>query len=103
VLVAPCYRNLRSRICVWFYNVVVVVNHLESETATRGGAAADRLLRMNFVVIDELGCLPFASPAASTRSPSACSHLRLPTLMPAERVMIFDYSLAALVALGLLG
>ena len=44
-----------------FYNVVDLVNRLETETrAGRQGRLADHLTRMDFVVLDELGYLPFA-------------------------------------------
>ncbi len=44
-----------------FFNVVDLVNRLEAETrAGRQGRLADYLSRMNFVVLDELGYLPFA-------------------------------------------
>jgi DNA replication protein DnaC len=44
-----------------FFNVVDLVNKLEAETRTgRQGRMADHLCRMNFVVLDELGYLPFA-------------------------------------------
>jgi DNA replication protein DnaC len=44
-----------------FYIVVDLVNRLESEArAGRQGRLADYLTRMNFVVLDELGYLPFA-------------------------------------------
>jgi DNA replication protein DnaC len=44
-----------------FYNVVDLVNRLESETRQgRQGRLADYLTRMDFVVLDELGYLPFA-------------------------------------------
>ena len=44
-----------------YYNVVDVVNRLEAETrAGRQGRIADYLSRMDFVVLDELGYLPFA-------------------------------------------
>jgi DNA replication protein DnaC len=44
-----------------FYNVVDLVNRLETETrAGRQGRLADHLTRMDFIVLDELGCLPFA-------------------------------------------
>jgi DNA replication protein DnaC len=44
-----------------FYNVVDLVNRLESEARTvRQGRIADHLTRMDFVVLDELGYLPFA-------------------------------------------
>ncbi len=44
-----------------FYNVVDLVNRLEAEgRARRGGRLADHLCRLDFVVLDELGYLPFA-------------------------------------------
>jgi len=44
-----------------FYNVVDLVNRLETETrAGRQGRLADHLTRMDFIVLDELGYLPFA-------------------------------------------
>jgi DNA replication protein DnaC len=44
-----------------FFNVVDLVNKLEAETrAGRQGRMADYLGRMDFVVLDELGYLPFA-------------------------------------------
>jgi DNA replication protein DnaC len=44
-----------------FYNVVDLVNRLEAETrAGRQGRMADYLTRLDFIVLDELGYLPFA-------------------------------------------
>jgi len=44
-----------------FYNVVDLVNRLETETRNgRQGQLADHLTRMDFIVLDELGYLPFA-------------------------------------------
>ena len=44
-----------------FYTVVDLVNRLESEArAGRQGRLADYLTRLDFVVLDELGYLPFA-------------------------------------------
>jgi DNA replication protein DnaC len=44
-----------------FFNVVDLVNRLEAETrAGRQGRIADLLSRMHFIVLDELGYLPFA-------------------------------------------
>jgi DNA replication protein DnaC len=44
-----------------FYNVVDLVNRLEAETRNgRQGRIADHLTRMDFIVLDELGYLPFA-------------------------------------------
>jgi DNA replication protein DnaC len=53
-----CIRaKLRGR----FFNTVDLVNRLEAETrAGRQGRMADYLCRMDFVVLDELGYLPFA-------------------------------------------
>jgi DNA replication protein DnaC len=44
-----------------FFNVVDLVNKLEAEARTgRQGRMADQLCRLDFVVLDELGYLPFA-------------------------------------------
>jgi len=44
-----------------FFTTVDLVNQLEAETrAGRQGGIADYLARMDFVVLDELGYLPFA-------------------------------------------
>src|SRR6202040_4128871 len=44
-----------------FYNVVDLVNRLETETRNgRQGRLADHLTRVDFIVLDELGYLPFA-------------------------------------------
>jgi DNA replication protein DnaC len=53
-----CIRGgARSR----FYNVVDLVNRLEGEArANRQGRIADHLARLDLVVLDELGYLPFA-------------------------------------------
>ncbi len=65
----PARRIWRSRLraCIRdgargrFFNVVDLVNRLEAEgRAGRQGRMADYLSRMDFVVLDELGYLPFA-------------------------------------------
>jgi DNA replication protein DnaC len=44
-----------------FYNVVDLVNRLETEARNgRQGRIADHLTRLDFIVLDELGYLPFA-------------------------------------------
>jgi len=44
-----------------FYNVVDLVNRLETETRSgRQGRLADQLTRIDFIILDELGYLPFA-------------------------------------------
>jgi DNA replication protein DnaC len=44
-----------------FFNVVDLVNRLEAESRSgRQGRMADHLTRLDFVVLDELGYLPFA-------------------------------------------
>jgi DNA replication protein DnaC len=44
-----------------FFNVVDLVNRLETESRSgRQGRMADHLTRLDFVVLDELGYLPFA-------------------------------------------
>jgi len=56
-----CTWQLRSGARGRFCNVVDVVNRLENEARnTRQGRLADRLTRMDFVILDELGYLPFA-------------------------------------------
>jgi hypothetical protein len=53
--------NVEGRRRGRFYTVVDLVNRLESEArAGRQGRLADYLSRMDFVVLDELGYLPFA-------------------------------------------
>ena len=44
-----------------FYNVVDLVNRLKTESRNgRQGRLADQLTRMDFIILDELGYLPFA-------------------------------------------
>ena len=44
-----------------FFNLVDLVNRLEQEKLTnRGGKLAESLIRQDFVVLDELGYLPFS-------------------------------------------
>jgi DNA replication protein DnaC len=49
-------RGARGR----FFNVVDLVNRLEGEARAGRQRMADALIRMDFVVLDELGYLPFA-------------------------------------------
>jgi len=50
-------RGSRGR----FFNVVDLVNRLEAEArAGRQGCLADYLTRLDFIILDELGYLPFA-------------------------------------------
>ena len=67
-----------------FYTVVDLVNRLENEArADRQGRLAEYLTRMDLVVLDELGYLPFAQPAASCSSIwSAGSTSGLPSSSP---------------------
>jgi DNA replication protein DnaC len=52
---------IRARLRGRFFNTVDLVNRLEAETrAGREGRIADYLTRMDFVILDELGYLPFA-------------------------------------------
>jgi DNA replication protein DnaC len=57
-IVRSCIRSgARGR----FYNVVDLVNRLETEIRNgRQGRLTDHLTRMDFIVLDELGYLPFA-------------------------------------------
>jgi DNA replication protein DnaC len=58
-ITANCIRRgARAR----FFNVVDLVNRLEAEArAGRAGRLADQLTRVELVVLDELGYLPFAA------------------------------------------
>jgi DNA replication protein DnaC len=52
---------IRSGLRGRFFNVVDLVNQLESEArAGRPGRIAEHLTRLDFVILDELGYLPFA-------------------------------------------
>ena len=54
---------IRSRARGRFFNLVDLVNQLEQEKAAgRGGRLAEKLLRYDLIVIDELGYLPFSQP-----------------------------------------
>jgi DNA replication protein DnaC len=57
-IVRACIRNgARGR----FFNVVDLVNKLDAEArADRQGRTADLLCRLDFLILDELGYLPFA-------------------------------------------
>jgi DNA replication protein DnaC len=59
--VAIARSCIRSSARARFYIVVDLVNRLEAEArATRQGRIADHLARLDLVVLDELGYLPFA-------------------------------------------
>jgi hypothetical protein len=60
-----CIRaGMRGR----YFNVVDLVNKLEAETrAGRQGRMADWLCRLDFIVLDELGYLPFAQSGLGVR------------------------------------
>ena len=46
-----------------FYNLVDLVNQLEQEKAAgRSGRLAEKLLRYDIIIVDELGYLPFSQP-----------------------------------------
>ena len=64
-----CIRNgARGR----FFNVVDRVNKLEAEgRAGRQGRMADYLSRMDFIILDELGYLPFAQSGGQTNLASS--------------------------------
>jgi len=54
---------------VRFYSTVDLVNALEQEKALgRAGRIASSLLRMDLVILDELGYLPSARPAEHSSS-----------------------------------
>lgn len=59
--VAVASRAVRSGAKARFYNVVDLVNQLEQEKlAGKGGRLSARLSRIDIVVLDELGYLPFS-------------------------------------------
>src|SRR6202166_1402889 len=61
VAIAIARSCIRSGSRGRFYNVVDLVNRLEIETRNgRQGRIADQLTRMDFIILDELGYLPFA-------------------------------------------
>jgi len=61
VAIAIARSCIRSGARGRFYNVVDLVNRLEIETRNgRQGRLAEHLTRMDFIVLDELGYLPFA-------------------------------------------
>ena len=56
-------RSSASGLAGRFYNLVDLVNQLEQEKAAgRSGRLAEKLLRYDLIVIDELGYLPFSQP-----------------------------------------
>ena len=59
--IAVAAAVIRSQARGRFYNLVDLVNQLEQEKAAgKGGRLAEKLLRYDLVVIDELGYLPFS-------------------------------------------
>ena len=54
---------IRARARGRFFNLVDLVNQLEQEKAAgRSGRLAEKLLRYDLIIIDELGYLPFSQP-----------------------------------------
>jgi len=63
--IAIASRAVRSGARARFYNLVDLANLLEQEKlAGKGGALAARLSRLDIVVLDELGYLPFSKNSA---------------------------------------
>src|SRR5882724_285319 len=61
--IAVAAAVIRSRARGRFFNLVDLVNQLEQEKAAgRSGRLAEKLLRHDLIVIDELGYLPFSQP-----------------------------------------
>jgi DNA replication protein DnaC len=59
IAIARAY--IRAGACGRFFNTVDLVNNLEAEPrAGRQGRMADYFSRMDFIILDELGNLPFA-------------------------------------------
>ena len=62
-----------------FYNVVDLVNRLETETrAGRQGRLADHLTRMDFIILDELAICPSLNPAGNSYSISSAGSTSAP-------------------------
>jgi DNA replication protein DnaC len=60
--IAIARQAIRSGHRVRFYNLLDLVNRLEQEKlAGQGGRTAERLARLDLVILDELGYLPFSS------------------------------------------
>jgi hypothetical protein len=63
----------------WFYNVVDLVNRLESEARNaRQGRLADHPARMDFVILHELGYLRSLNPVVSSSSTSSAGSTSTP-------------------------
>jgi DNA replication protein DnaC len=61
--IAVASAVIRTRARGRFFNLVDLVNQLEQEKAAgRSGRLAEKLLRHDLIVIDELGYLPFSQP-----------------------------------------
>lgn len=61
---------IRARARGQFFDLVDLVNQLEQEKAAgRSGRIAETLLRHDFIVIDELGYLPFSQSGAQPLFP----------------------------------
>jgi len=61
VAIGIARTSIRNGFKVRFFNAVDLVNRLEAETKTgQPGRIADRLARVDLVILDELGYLPFA-------------------------------------------
>jgi DNA replication protein DnaC len=62
-LIAVAAAVIRARARGRFFNLVDLVNQLEQEKAAgKSGKLAEKLLRHDLIVIDELGYLPFSQP-----------------------------------------
>ncbi len=88
-----------------FYTVVDLVNRLESEArAGRQGRLADYLTRLDFVVLDELGYLPFAQAGGQLLFPARRHHevLDVELAAPAEEIGERHLARRAIENIGLL-
>jgi len=75
--IAIAARAVRNGSRARFYNLVDLANLLEQEKlAGKGGVLAARLSRLDIVVLDELGYLPFSKKQRTTSVPSPLQALR---------------------------
>ena len=78
--IAIAAKIVQERARAKFLNLVDLSNELEREKMSgNGGRTADKLVRCDLVILDELGYLPFSKTAATSCSISSqnCTNVRL--------------------------